>query len=160
MLKLVGIGIWVILVTAGATFASVFLNSGKDSGEQEAADLGVEQLSTEMMSIPVIREGDVMGYLVMQLSFAADRAMLEDKKVDPVPFLRDAAFRTIFSDTDIDVRRLKKKDLDTLTTAIVQEANQQLGKELVRNVLFEQINYVKKEDIRNNAASNNGNGAN
>ena len=160
MLKLVGIGIWVILVTAGATFASVFLSSGKDSGEQEAADQGVEQLSTEMMSIPVIREGDVTGYLVMQLSFAADRAMLEDKKVYPVPFLRDAAFRTIFSDTNIDVWRLKKKDLDTLTTAIVQEANQRLGKELVRNVLFEQINYVKKEDIRNNAASNTGNGGN
>jgi flagellar basal body-associated protein FliL len=160
MLKLVAIGIWVILVTAGATFASVFLSSGKDGGEQETADLGVEQLATDMMSIPVIRDGDVTGYLVMQFSFSADKAMLEDKTVDPIPFLRDAAFRTVFADSNLDVRRLKKKELDALTAAIAKEANEQLGKELVRNVLFEQINYVKKEDIRNNAASNSGNGGN
>ncbi|MFM8747608.1 MAG: hypothetical protein ACKOED_13240 [Aestuariivirga sp.] len=160
MLKLVGIGIWVILVTASATFASVFLSSGQDSTNQEVTDLGVEQISTDMISIPVIREGDVTGYLVMQLSFAADKATLEEKKTDPVPFLKDAAFRTIFVDANLDVRRLKKKDLDALTAAIIQEANERLGNELVRDVLFEQISYVKKEDIRNNAAINNENGGN
>jgi flagellar basal body-associated protein FliL len=157
MLKLVAIGIWVILVTAGATFASVFMSSGGDDSGEEKPDMGIEQLSTEMMSIPVIREGNVTGYLVMQLSFGADRAMLEEKKADPMPFLKDAALRTIFSDATLDVQRLRKKELDALTAAITQEANQRLGKDLVRNVLFQQINYVKKEDIRNNAVNNGGN---
>lgn len=158
MLKLVAIGIWVILVTAGATFASVFLSSEGGNEEEKPPDLGIEQLSTSIMSIPVIRQGDVMGYLVMKLSFAADRAMLAEKTVDPEPFLKDAAFRTIFSDSEIDVRRLKKKDLDSLTSAIAIEANKRLGKELVRSVLFEEINYVRKEDIRNNAGSKGGDG--
>lgn len=154
MLKLAVIGVWVILVTAGATFTSVLLSSsGGDSGERKP-DMGIENLSTEMMSIPVIRDGDVTGYMVVQLSFAADRAVLEEDKFDPLPFLKDAAFRTMFSDPGMDVRHLRKKDLDTLTAAIAQEANRRLGMEVILNVLFQEINYVRKDDIRNNRASN------
>lgn len=154
MLKLAAIGIWVIVVTAGATFASVFLSSeGDDSGEKES-NRGIENLSTEMMSIPVIRDGDVTGYMVVQLSFAADRAVLEEDKSDPLPFLKDAAFRTLFANPGMDVRHLRKKDLDALTAAIAREANLRLGKEVILNVLFQEVNYLKKDDIRNHRAGN------
>ena len=154
MLRLAAIGIWVILVTAGATFASVFFSFLGDDPEEKRPAIGIENLSTDMMSIPVIRDGDVAGYMVVQLSFAADRAVLEEGKSDPLPFLKDAAFRTMFSDPGMDVRRLRKKDLDALTAAIAQEANHRLGKEVILNVLFREINYIRKEDIRNNTANN------
>lgn len=150
MLKLVGIGIWLILVTAGATFASVHFGRSQTGEAVPAEDLGLEELTTEMMSIPVLRGGDVSGYLLLQISFAADRALLEHRKLDPMPFLKDAAFRVVFSQADIDVRRPKPGDLDALTTAIAKEANTRLGAELVRQVLLQQLNYVKKEDIRTN----------
>lgn len=150
MLKLVAVGIWVILVTAGATFASVYLGSSKTGDGTEKPDAGVEELTSEMTSIPVMRDGDITGYLILQLSFAADRTVLEEKKLDPMPFMKDAAFRVIFASTDIDFRHLKKDDLDRLTADVAREANARVGGELVRNVLLQQFNFVRKEDIRTN----------
>ncbi|MCA3554264.1 hypothetical protein [Aestuariivirga sp.] len=156
MLKLAAIGVWVILVTAGATFASVYL--GQPAGEPNSTeDQGVEQLTSELTSVPVIRGGDVVGYVILQLSFAADRALLAQKKLDPMPYIKDSAFRVIFTSSDVDFRRLKPEDLDKLTGAIAGEANKRLGMELVRHVLLQQLNYVKKEDIRTNWINGNGN---
>lgn len=151
MLKLAAIGVWVILVTAGATYGSVYLASsgGAEAGAEEA-DLGVEELKSEMTSIPVMRNGDVSGYVILQLSFAADRKLLEEGKFDPLPFMKDAAFRVIFAETDVDFRRLKSGDLEELTAAIVKEANARIGAELVRHVLLQQVNFVEKDDIRTN----------
>lgn len=150
MLKIVGVGIWVILVTAAATFASVYVSAGGDDGTAEKADAGFEELTSEMTSIPVMRNGDVAGYVILQLSFAADRAILEQKKLDPMPFMKDAAFRIIFTRADIDFSHVKKEGLDRLTSDIALEANARLGTELIRHVLLQQFNFVKKEDIRTN----------
>lgn len=145
------IGVWVILVTAGATYGSVYLSHSADEpAEPQLPDLGVEQFKSEMTSIPILRNGDVLGYLILQLSFAADRRLLEEKKLEPMPFMMDAAFRVIFSRTDVDFRRLQGKQLDELTAEIAKSANARIGSELVRDVLLQQVNFVRKEDIRTN----------
>jgi hypothetical protein len=151
MLKLVAIGVWVILVTAGATFGSVYLaGASQEEAGADPVDEGVEELKSEMTSIPVVRGGEIAGYLILQLSFASDRRLLEEKKLDPMPYMKDAAFRAVFSSSDIDFRRLDGADLDRLTTAIAKEANSRIGADLVRSVLLQQLNYVRKEDIRTN----------
>jgi hypothetical protein len=155
MLKLVGIGVWVILVTAGATYGSVYLaNSESEKPPTEEPDLGVEELKSEMTSVPVMRDGDIIGYLILQLSFAADRRLLGERKLDPLPFMMDAAFRVVYASTEMDFRRLRGKDLDELTAAIAREANARIGSDMVRHVLLQQLNFVKKDDIRTNWISN------
>lgn len=150
MLKLVAIGVWVILVTAGATYASVYFSSKQQQEATVDPDLGYEQLNSEMMSVPVMRNGDITGYLITQLSFSADRGILEKKKIDPMPFMMDAAFRTIFANPDIDFRRLRDGDIELLTSGIAKKANERIGADLVRHVLLQQLNFVRKEDIRTN----------
>lgn len=152
MLKIALIGLWVIAVTAGAAFSAAYLlpTSDAEHSAEAAEDQGVEQLRAEMTSIPMMREGEIVGYVIIQLSFAADRALLASKKIEPVPYINDAAFRVIFSDAGIDYRRLKPGDLDRLTKEIGEEANQKLGFALVRHVLIEQLNFVRREDIRTN----------
>ena len=148
-MKLVAIGVWIILVTAGATCASVFL--GRSSTPSIASeDIGVEELTSELSSIPIMRGGDVVGYVILQLSFAADRALLDQKKFDPMPCIRDAAFRVVFTAYKIDFLHLKQRDLEELADKIGKEANNRLGSDLIRHVLFQQLNYVKKEEIRTN----------
>lgn len=147
-----------IVVTAGATFASIYLGRIGTGEETQGEDLGVEQLTSELTSIPILRGGDVEGYVVLQLSFAADKALLEQKKLDAMPYIKDAAFRTIFTSSEIDFRRLKPDDLDGLATRIAAQANQRLGVELVRQVLFQQLNFVKKDDIRTNWIGGDGEG--
>lgn len=150
MLKLILVGIWVILVTAGATFASVYISPSDQSESTDLEDHDLETLASELASIPIIRGGDVVGYVILQLSFGADKAALESRKLDPMPYIKDSAFRVVFTSSDIDFRRLKAGDLDALTDRIAREANMRLGADVVRHVLFQQLNYVKKEDIRTN----------
>jgi len=150
LLKLIAVGVWVILITAGATFASVYLGKPGLGGGAPAEDIGVEQLTSELTSVPIIRGGDVIGYVILQLSFAADRAVLEQRKLDPMPYIKDSAFRVIFTSDNIDFRHLKPDELDQLTDAIAEHANRRLGAELVRHVLLLQLNFVKKDDIRTN----------
>ena len=103
-----------------------------------------------MTSVPMVRDGQVLGYVIIQLSFAADKAKLRELKLEPASFMTDAAFRTIYANEEVDFRRLRKSDLDQLTASMATEANLRLGAEVVRQVLILQLNFVKKEDIRTN----------
>lgn len=151
MLKITILGMWIIAVTAAATYASVHLQAMSSAPSAEAPDdLGVEELKAEMTSVPMIRGGEIVGYLIIQLSFQADRRLLKEKNLEPLPYINDAAFRAIFASTDVDFRRLRSRDLDRLTVAIAEEANTRIGAELVRQVLIQQLNFVAKEDIRTN----------
>ena len=150
-------GVWLILVTAGATMGSIYLGKPDSPDSSEAEEHGIETLTSELTSIPIIRGGDVTGYLVLQLSFGVDKGGVENSKLDPMPYIKDAAFRVIFTSSDTDFRRVKTEDFDLLSRRIADEANKRIGSELVRQVLFQQLNYVKKEDIRTNWISG-GNG--
>jgi hypothetical protein len=151
VLKTVLLGIWVIAVTAAATYGSIYLKDDPSAIPGAAReDHGLEALQSEMTSVPIIRGGEVIGYLIIKLVFEADKSVLAEKMLEPIPFLNDAAFRVIFARTDIDFRRLRPSDLDRLTADIASEANKRIGAELVRHVLLEELNYVRKEDIRTN----------
>ena len=155
MLKLALLGVWVIIVTASATLGSVYVKTNMNSAVSgEKVDAGVEELKADMTSVPMIRNGEIVGYLIIQLSFQADRAVLDEKKLEPMPYLNDAAFRVIFAHTDIDYRRMREADLTAITDGIAKEANATIGAELVRQVLIQQLNFVRKEDIRTNWIGN------
>lgn len=152
MIRLTLLGIWMVFVTAGAALLSAkFLNGPHlDSEESLAQESVVEELKTEMTSIPMVRGGEILGYVIIQLSFAADKVLLEQFRLEPAAFMTDAAFRTIYANSEVDFRRLRKGDLDLLTSAIAREANQRMGSEIVKQVLIQQLNFVKKEEIRTN----------
>ena len=155
MLKIVILAVWVIAVTAIATYGSVrFKGSLTAHSTEEQGDLGVEELKTEMTSVPMIRGGEIIGYVIIQLSFEADRGKLKELKLEPEPYLIDAAFRVIFASKEVDFRRLRGSDLDRLTAAIAAESNALIGGNLVRAVLIQQLNFVRKEDIRTNWIGN------
>lgn len=155
MLKFVLLGVWVIVATAASTFASFYLRPNPEEPvDAISIDQGVEEFKTEMTSIPMIRRGDVVGYIIIQLSFEVDRRVLAEVKLEPVPYLNDAAFRVIFASTEIDFRRLRGSDLDQLTLAVATEANERIGAKLIRHVLIQQLNFVRKEDIRTNWIGN------
>jgi hypothetical protein len=149
MLKTVLIGVWIAAVTAGATYVSATMKLPL-SGEAGAAgeSSGVEEVATDMISVPMIRGGSIIGYVIIQLSFEADRDLLAKLKLEPKPFLIDAAFRAVYSNPQSDFTRLKASDIDELTSSIAVEANKRMGGELVKQVLIQQLNYVRKEDIR------------
>lgn len=149
MLKLVLTGIWVALVTAAAAYFSAGFMAqtpGDAAANKDTPEL--EQVQTEMTSVPMLRGGEVLGYVILQLNYAVDKAKLEELHVEPAPYLTDAAFRAVFQSPEADFTRLRSSDIDALTTAIKAEANKRLGGEVVHEVLLQQLNFVRRDDVR------------
>jgi hypothetical protein len=162
MLKIVLLGVWLIVVTVGAVAGSGYLAAMKkqDGEAAEPVDLGVEEVEADMTSVPMVRGGEIVGYLIIQLSFAVDRAIEEETRIEALPFINDAAFRVIFGSSDLDFRHLTRADLDQITGEITHEANTRIGKKLVRQTLVQQLNFVGREDIRTNWIGNKEKGGN
>ena len=137
-------------MTAGSAFVAAKVLPEMSAAGSTVVDLGLEEMKAEMTSVPMVRGGEVLGYVIIQLTFMLDRAALQTRKIEPSAYLSDAAFRSIYANDQVDFRRLRKSDIDDLLATIAAEANRQMGVDVVRRVLVQQMNFVRKDEIRTN----------
>ena len=149
MIKLVAVGLWICAVTLASGFAAVSWKTGAlpEPGDVSLLD-GLTTVKTRLISVPVIAEGEVQGYVVTQLSFAVDSSLLNRLSIKPDLILVDEAIKTIYSGGDIDFRRMKRQDLPALTKKLAENANARFGGNLVREVFVEELNYISKDQVR------------
>jgi hypothetical protein len=151
VIKTLLIGLWVCAVSLGSTYFASTMKWGSDQAELSPEEANaVEFVKTEMLSVPVIRNGKVNGYVVTQMSFAVNKAELGKLPFEPSPYLVDAAFRAIYQNATMDFSGLRSQDLTALSATMVELANARLGSKLVRDVLINDINYVARDEIRTN----------
>jgi flagellar basal body-associated protein FliL len=153
MFKILIAGAWAILVALGASYAMVSMQSGAAAESasdpaQKAPMEGIESHKLDALTVPMIRDGKVDGYVLAKLAFTADAKGFASMTVDPVAFVTDEAFREIYSNGQIDFARMEKYDLDRLTASIKTSVNQRLGTELVHDVLVQELNYVDKASLK------------
>lgn len=149
MIKLLIIGLWAGAVALGGVYLSTML--GKEDAAHAEADGGekvVEFVNTQSMSIPIIREGKVAGYVVTEMSFAINKPKEGGEEASPMPYLVDAAYRTVFQNISADFSHLKPQDLAELAKTVKTEANQRLGKDAVKDVLISSLNFIGRDEIR------------
>jgi hypothetical protein len=141
------IGIWVIVVALGTTYAVAFMDSGrKPASAEQAAASPVQLEKTRVINVPMIAKGSVQGFIVAQFSYTADSAMMKKIPVSPEVFLLDEAFRTLYSDDHLDFTHLEKYDIDKFTKHLAQATNERLGANLVKSVLIQDFTYFSKEE--------------
>jgi hypothetical protein len=152
MIKLIAMGLWICLVTAASTYAAVLWQT-KTSPEAEVDKLfgGLQSIQTDQLSVPVIADGAVQGYILAQFTFTMKADVLRRMSVKPQDFLTDAAFRAIYGGDTAALRGARKQDLQALTASIKTKANERLGNGLVEDVLIGKFNFVPKNEVRNGA---------
>lgn len=146
-MRLIASCIWIIAVTSVSAYvsstwrfgAAETIPPGKKAGE-------VERKKTKPINVPMIANGSVEGYIVAQFIYLADAKDLQDMPVLPDDFITDEAFRALYSG-EVDFSRLHKYDLPGLTKTLAKKINQRLGREIIKDVLVEEFNYVPKRDI-------------
>jgi hypothetical protein len=152
MLKVLITGVWASLVALGASYAAVSWQSGASAspaGPSATAPMdGLESHKVDPLTVPMIRDGKVAGYVVAKLSFTADTKDLRTMSVDPQTFVTDEAFREIYSNGQVDFSRMEKYDLTRLTDAIKANVNQRLGTSLVHDILVLEINYIDRASLK------------
>ncbi len=144
------VGLWAILVTLGAGYAVSSMNIG-GSTEVSAEDgpqfETLEYTSLPTLSVPVIHQGGVAGYVVVRIVYTADEAVLQAVASTPDPFLTDEIFRSLYGSAEIEAGRLQPLNLEELAGEVRDRVNERMGDAVVRDLLVHGINYISASDM-------------
>lgn len=147
ILQTIGFGLWLTGVTIASSYAAAyFLTDLHETAEIDVVP-GLDYERTNPISVPMIENGSVQGYVVAKFVFTMDGDALRSLSVPPHSFVMDAAFRTIYADEALDFRNLERYDLDALTDRIRDSVNERLGKPLVRDLLIEELAFHDKAEV-------------
>ncbi len=144
------IGVWAILVAIGGVYGGLIWSSNNvQTTKEDEFFPGLDYVKTAPITIPIVRDNQVQGYVLAQLVYTVDA---HQKQSLPIPldvFLLDEAFRTIYGSTTIDFEKLEKYDLTEFTEGILKNVNSRFKSKLVHDVLIEQLNFITLDMVRN-----------
>ncbi len=150
MIKTIAVGLWAAVVAVLSSHAAATWSAGGTVAiavEDTRLD-GLEYRKPGPLTVPMISDGRLSGYVVAKIVFTAQARALRDFPIDPQPFVMDAAFRRIYTDGRIEFDQMSKYNLDEITSAIKANVNSRLGFDLIQDVLVEEINYVPKDGLK------------
>jgi hypothetical protein len=148
MIRLVFIGIWGCLVTLGSAYGAMLWQKSRLATASTDAHAGFEMRKTRLLSVPMIADGKVTGYVVAQFSYTVDPRVVQRIGLPPDIYLLDEAFKSLYGDPDLDFRHLEKYDVAALTRKLALRVNARLNAKAVGDVLLQEFNYVGKSDVQ------------
>src|ERR1700704_5055102 len=144
MIKPILTGVWVCAATMGSAYlGAAWQRPAAVTTERQdhASSSDSTPVRTRMISVPVVADGDIRGYVVAQFAFTASAKLMKHMSVKPDLYVLDEAFQLIFSGEMIDFRKFKKQELPALGKKIAENVNKRLGVRVVEDVLIQELNY-------------------
>lgn len=152
MVKILLTGLWACIVTLGAVYFSVQMSAAPAPVDEEAARKSLlELVKGESITVPMISDGKVTGYFLGRISFMMDKEKIKGVHLPVTELMTDELFTLLVGNKMVDLGKPNSFDVNTFRTTIKDDMNRKLGDEMVAEVLIEQLDYMSKEDIRNNA---------
>lgn len=152
MIKFAVAALWIVAATIGSIYVA-FSATGSDKHATEQGDklAKLDFLKSDMMSIPVVSDGAVKGYFLTKLVYSIEPEKLKTLKLPVQVLITDELYSYLFSNPQIDFSKVKTLNLDAMRNGLRDSINAKVGDMLVHDVLVEQIDYLSKEQIRDNA---------
>src|SRR5690606_32143617 len=149
MIRIIAIGLWICAVAFGSLFLAVRQNVSS-SGEAQAATSGfggVDYVKTDVMSVPIISNGGVAGYVVTQLVYTVDSNIRKKLTVPLEFFINDEIFRKFYGSYS-DTKEVEKVSFEEVRASIISDLNARFPEPVIKDLLVEQFNYISAEEIR------------
>lgn len=149
MIRFLVIGVWVCVVALASSYAAAYWVTSADQAKTEDHYLaGLEYRRLPVITIPMIIDGSVKGYVLAKFVFTADAGQLRKLPIDPSIFAVNAAFQEIYVNGRVEGGKMSKYNLPDMLERIKQATNAHLNGEVVREVLVDSLNYIDKTDLR------------
>lgn len=155
MVKTLGIGVWVVAVALASVYFSVNLAMAPKEDPEAARRANMETIRGDVTSLPVLEDGQVMGYFLTRLSYVGDKAKLAAVHIPIQVIATDELFDALVGKKMLNLHDNSHFDLDEFRKTIKEAINNKLGDDVIEDVLVEQIDYLSKNDIRSNLAQHN-----
>jgi hypothetical protein len=149
MIRTIVIGLWICAVALGSLFLAVRQNDGS-SGEvkAEAGGFGgLDYVKTDVMSVPIISNGSVAGYVVTQLVYTIDSNIRKKITVPLEYFISDEIFRKFYGSYS-DTKEVEKVKFEDVRASVITDLNARFPEPVIKDLLVEQFNYISAEEIR------------
>jgi len=152
MIKFIAAGLWLCAVTVGAVFFSFQTASQSESAEETPALLGgLDYVGTPIISVPVLTKDGIVGYLLTKLIYTIEPEKMNKLSVPAEALFADQLYTYLFSNPMIDFTQVKTLDLDALVDRVAYAAAQRVDDEVIHEVMIEQMDFLSKDEIRDNA---------
>lgn len=148
MIKIIFAGVWAAAVLSGSVwFFGQAVPPPSDEEMDEFFGL-LETIKLETIVVPIVRSSAVQGYLILDSAYTVNTEVASSLTV-PIEFvLRDIINGSIYGNSDIDIYRLERFDLEKFQKRVVEDINAKLGKKVVHNVMIQRLDFMTKEEIR------------
>lgn len=153
MIKFIAAAVWICAATLGAVFFSFQMSAAKPASEEASNPLlgGLDYVKTDVISVPVVRDATVGGYFLTKLVYTVDPLVLAKLSIPADSLIVDQVYSYLYGSPQIDFSRTTELDLDAFRSGVRDAINKRIGEQLVHEVMVEQIDYLSKDEIRDNA---------
>jgi hypothetical protein len=152
MIKFVMAALWIAAVTVGSVYYSFNIQQGTPEKPEPGFFGGLDYIRTEMISVPLLRDRKVQGYFLARLVYTVEPAKLKKLSLPAETLLMDQVYSYLYANPEVDFSNRANLDLDALRAGIRDSVNARLGDKLVHEVLIEQLDFLTREDIRDNTS--------
>lgn len=145
MIRSAAVSIWIAsLALISAYFgATVSFHSEQTPPPGEE---GPALITLKSLTVPVIANGTMQGYVLTQIALATKRDLLKTLPQPPEIAVADFVFRTLYAEEQVDFKHLTKQDLNKLSKTILESVNARAGVPLVENVFIQELHYLNKHE--------------
>ena len=151
MIKFVIAALWLVVVTLGTVIFSFSMSGPKAGQAPEPAFFGgLDYVKTDIISVPLMRDEEVYGYFLTRLVYTVEPAVMKTLSLPAEALLVDQVYTYLYANPQIDFSDYARLDLDKLRAGIRESVNKRVGKDLIHDVLIEQIDFLTKAEIRDN----------
>lgn len=157
MIRSAFIGIWACAATVAGGYAGAnWSTGGEAAGKADGMAMAkLTALKVKPVSVPVVEDGKVSGYLHAQIVLLAQAELLKHQPVKPDVFVFEAAFRKIYVERKLDAGKLDRESMTQLSKHIKDAVNARYGIELVKDVVIEEFGFTPMNQVRGSLVSAN-----
>lgn len=152
MVKFIFVALWISAATLGAVLYSFQLSLARTEAEPPPPFFGgLDYVRTSVLSVPVVKNGQVSGYFLTRLVYTVEPEQLKALSIPAEAIIVDELHSYLYGNPQVDFSDREKIDLDAFRNGIRDAVNKRVGEQLVHEVLIEQLDYLSKAEIRDNA---------
>lgn len=146
MVRMLLLGLVVMIATLGGSYAAMQLPQG--TAVKEDANEKAEVVKIDPISVPVVREGKIQGYVIGRFAFSAPASAIRKDKDALTLYASEAIFRSVYEEEELDFSALKIVEVDKLIGRIVVKANARIGSPTIAEVFVESMNFLAHDAVR------------
>ncbi len=152
MIKFVVAALWIAAATLGSVYFS--FNAAQNHAAPEKAEPtllgGLDYVSMEVASVPMMKNGEVYGYFLAKLVYTIEPEKKAKLVLPADALLMDELYSHLYANPEIDFSKKMNLDLNAFRRSVREAVNARVGDTLVHDVIIEQVDFLTKQDIRDN----------